>query len=571
MAMSRSRSAPPPSDSTALVPFEPPLQCVGCGRLSTEAAWGQHMVTYSNDRLTVLNRKASGSGCADCRNTAVVGFAPQVKPWPEVEQLLNSDPKKKASFAEWGLRLRGERLPKYPQSEVRHGTRAGVRWEDTYHPMSVKEFAQRYPGVVPGRVPGVRVETLADSRGETQEVVLTRPDDAPSRIVLYYESEATHHEVLLRPEHHVRQQQGSEWWSQALARVLQARPAATPPTLTELDEVVQRHVPTARPRQSARDAPQLQPQPAPSAATGAESAEDAADMLYEILVDGVDDGEDVALTATPSPPVPASIAGGAEPPHPPAGSQKTAPDGNSSRRLRQQTSDPAAPVRKQRRRSGSGRDAVSPTAAGGGGGDLSIVSLLAGTVSKPKVALYHCRQRLQSLEKSADQATILTERAELHALCCAEKLAPGSLVRLPAEEFMPSLQVVLQRVAPEQLPKVFLLGIVRRYALEVVGQSGLAKLDAERLLRTCWPWQLAGAADSRALTGAADSRALAGAADSHAHAGTHAFDPREPKLADVPGVDPSEKISWSSEFLVRDALVTIMARKASGLQDCTWQ
>lgn len=562
MAASRSRSAPPPSVSSALVPYEPPLQCVGCDRQSTDVLWGQHMVTYASDRHTVLSRKPRGALCADCRQTALVAFAPEVKPWEEVEQLLRSQPKKKAAFAEWGLRLSGQRLPKYPQSEVRQGTRAGVRWEDVYIPMSTKEVARRFPGVVPGKVPGVRIDALANSQGEAQEVVLTRPEDTPSRIVIYYESEATHHELLLRPDRHLRQPQGSEWWGQALTRVMQARPTAVPPTLKELDELIQRHTRGCR---GGKDAQPI-PSPRASAASGAQVGEDP-DMPVEVLDDGIDDDVDYGVDdhgcpieahAATEPPTAGAAASADLANSQVEVARKSAPETN--RRLRPHGSDPAAPARKQPRRARP-NPTPSPT---GSGGEVTIAGLLAGTVAKPKVALYHCRQRCESLEKTADQATIMAEKAGLQSLLCADRLSPANLPRLPDEEFRACLQSVVQRLGPESFPAVFALGLVRRRALEIVGQNGLPKLDAQRLLRTCWPWAQAGGADSHALAGVADSHALAaGIAGSPPHAAQFAFNPQEPMLAHVSSISLTEKISWSSDFLVKEALITVMARKAS--------
>ena len=82
-----------------MVPYRaPPLTCAGCGRSSSDAPWGQHLVTYSTDRRTVLQKKPVGSGCAACRDTAMVGFAPEVRTWEEVAQLLANDPKKQANW-----------------------------------------------------------------------------------------------------------------------------------------------------------------------------------------------------------------------------------------------------------------------------------------------------------------------------------------------------------------------------------------------------------------------------------------------------------------------------------------
>ena len=205
--------------------------------------------------------------------------------------------------------------------------------------------------------------------------------------------------------------------------------------------------------------------------------------------------------------------------------------------MRQQASDPAAPARKQRRRSG---------AAGSGGSDLTVLGLLAGAVEKPKVAFYHRRQRLQSMERTADKATLMAEQAEMAVLSAADRLQPACLARLPEDELGPLLHIVLQHVPAVDLPQAFVLGLVRRRALAAMGQGVTRALPAS-LLRACWPWPLT---TQLAATGPANSRA---------------FDPSAAELCAVTCIDLGEKIHWASELLVKDALVTYMARKVRGL------
>ena len=552
MAAERCRSAPPASGAGVgmeMVPYRaPPLTCAGCGRSSSDAPWGQHLVTYSTDRRTVLQKKPVGSGCAACRDTAMVGFAPEVRTWEEVAQLLANDPKKQATFVEWGLRRTGQRLPKHAQAEVRQGVRAGVRWEDVCNVMTMKDFSERYPGIAARQVPGVRVETLADSRGSPQEVVLIRDIASPSRVILYYESEATHHEMLLRPDHHVRQQQGAEWWSQALTRALQTRPSSAAASLDELDELVRRHGPGHHRRSRAAG----QQQPFPPAGSGrVEVPQEGAlqdpvsEFPREIVDDGQWDGDEMSNASRPQPVAAADAAApelamseleaAAEPELP-----------RGARRLRPQPSDPAAPQpkRKERRQSSSSRRSG---ATGSGGNDLSVLGLLAGTVEKPKVALYHRRQRLQAIERTADKATVLAEQAEMAALSAADQLQPACLARLTDEELSPLLRVVLQHVSVAELPRAFALGLVRRRTMAAVGGHGLVEADPANLLRVCWPWPLPA---KLAATGSAKPRA---------------FDPSAAELCAVTCVDLGEKILWASELLVKDVLVTYMTRKASGL------
>ena len=553
MAAERCRSAPP-APGVAMVPYGAPLVCAGCGRTSADVPWGQHLVTYSADRRTVLQKKPAGSGCAACRDTAMVGFSPEVKTWEDVAELLANDPKKQATFVEWGLRRTGQRLPKYAQADVRQGVRAGVRWEDVCNVMTMKDFSERYPGVVARQVPGVRVETLADSRGSPQEVVLIRDTANPSRVILYYESEATHHEMLLRPDHHVRQQQGAEWWSQALTRALQTRPSSAAASLDELDELVRRHAPGHhRPSRSATPRAAARQQPCPPAGCGGVAVpqggapqDSDGELPLEIVDDGQWDGDEMNDAATRRQPAAAADAApgtAATEMKPSLELGAESEPARGARRLRQNPSDPAAPTRKARRQGSSSRRGG---ATGSGGNDVSVLGLLAGTVDKPKVALYHRRQRLQTIERTADKATVLAEQAEMAALSAADQLQPASLARLTDEELTPLLRIVLPHVLVAELPRAFVLGLVRRRAMAAVGH-GLVQADPVNLLRACWPWPLP---TQLAPTGPANSRA---------------FDPSAAKLCAVTCIDLGEKILWVSELLVKDVLVTYMARKASGL------
>ena len=503
-------------------------------------------MTYSADRRTVLQKKPAGSGCAACRDTAMVGFGPEVKTWEEVAEMLANDPKKQATFVEWGLRRTGQRLPKYAQADVRQGVRAGVRWEDVCNVMTMKDFSERYPGVVARQVPGVRVETLADSRGSPQEVVLIRDTANPSRVILYYESEATHHEMLLRPDHHVRQQQGAEWWSQALTRALQTRPSSAAASLDELDELVRRHGPGLhRPSRSATPRAAAPPAGCGGAEAPQRGRDSDSELPLEVVDDGLWDGDEMN-DATRSQPAaaadaaPGSAATDLKLPLALGGEPEPA---RGARRLRQGLSDPAAPKRKERRQGSSSRRGG---ATGSGGTDVSVLGLLAGTVEKPKVALYHRRQRLQTIERTADKATVLAEQAELAALAAADQLQPACLARLTDEELSPLLRIVLPHVPVAELPRAFVLGLVRKRAMAAVGH-GLGPADPVNLLRACWPWPLPA---KLAATGPANSRD---------------FDPSAAELCAVTCVDLGEKILWVSELLVKDVLVTYMTRKASGL------
>ena len=116
MASRRASSAPPVGSS--IVPYEAPLTCVGCGKNSQEVMWGQHKITYSPDRSTILAKKCTGSGCMSCRDTAWLAQLPSNPKWEEVGAQLREDEKARTTFSEWTSRRFGEKVPRYARQSV---------------------------------------------------------------------------------------------------------------------------------------------------------------------------------------------------------------------------------------------------------------------------------------------------------------------------------------------------------------------------------------------------------------------------------------------------------------------
>jgi len=118
----------------------------------------------------------------------------------------------------------------------------------------------------------------------------------------------------------------------------------------------------------------------------------------------------------------------------------------SGRRLRAQRSNPEdPPARGAKKSRTSGHKKVLQ--------EVSVLNMLRGVIEKPKVALYHRRQQVCALKKTADALTCIQEENELLALAAAEQLNPGEIARLPEPDLRTALDQVLQRIPANELPR----------------------------------------------------------------------------------------------------------------------
>jgi len=500
--------------------------------------WGQHKITYSPDR-TILAKKCVGSACMSCRDTAWLAQLPSNPKWEEVEAQLRGDEKARTMFSEWTSRRFGEKVPRYARQSVQETIKIGMRWEDSYVPLTAEQFSQQFPGVSWRQVPGLKVETVRDSRGTPREVLLTRDiSTMGSRVVVYYQTESELHEHQLLPETHLRPQQGQEFWTKMLEKAMQTRPApiASIPTLDELKDMVRRSGGGPRPVFQGGVASTTSGTPASQAPVVAN------DALFEEVIDG--DGDDASkvtgnfggfgnqLTAPESAAALALQDG--------SGAETMADGGQrAGRRLRAQVSDPAAPERKKpKARVSTGSKGARGKSPGAPDNGLTVRNLLRGLVDKPKVGIYHRRLQLPGLQKTLSVADYLTEEAQVAALAAAERLQPGELPRLPEEELRPALDLILKQMPANELPKETLSGLVRRRAL-------LALESPAMLMKVAWPWHT----DSSSLR-------------------PREFDPYEPTMSTIPDNDDfnkDDKMKLAADIIVKDALATYMLRRELGI------
>jgi hypothetical protein len=342
----------------------------------------------------------------------------------------------------------------------------------------------------------------------------------------------------------LRQQQDSEWWSKLLQETLQARPAPTAPTLAELDSLVNRTVPGKQRHWSDGQGTQggqasngnkaLLPLANGTSPAGVFSGEQDGRCLDSAPLEVLEDADELMdaeqhETLTPTPGLTSSSTSD----KPPRGRRRLSGNGSDT------VAGGGSRSRRVRHCPGNGR--VSGKAE-----DITVEALLEGRLEKPKALLYNCRQRLTSTEKTANQATILHERTEYNAMAAAQSLAPDVLPRLPDSVFEPNMRILIDYFgSADAFPTSFQLGLVRRGALQIVEQP---RLDPAKLLKVCWPWPMDPSLPSH-------------------------FDARNPALSCMlagQGQDPmpdNAKAQWCSDFLLQDALITIMSRANEGCGD----
>ena len=467
--------------------------CAGCGGTSDQKAWGAHVMLLSPDQKTILHQKPHGSACQECKEAAYVAQLPRRTHWDELEPKLQ-DPKNYSAFRNWCALRSGAKAPRFVPQGAKEVTKMGYRWEDAYQLLTTAEFQRRFPGMKYRGIPGVRVETLHNSRGEPEEVILIKGSEPP-RLVVYHQVDVQLEDNHLLPQAHLRKEQGPEFWAQLLTKARHAQPREAP-TMEELDEMVRKaggHVRPQTPREQRPRARAAFGSPAESRAgtagsheffnsprtsaadtrasfsspTDTRGAPDATCSDGEKLVEQVVEDEDEDIDQGEVPPSRNDMELAA--PFPPAH------DGGSRRRLRVSNSNPDQPPQPKKKPRAKAKAGNLPAT-----GPLTVEAVLKGEVQHPKKEIYHKRQQLPALKKSGDALAILAEEELLTALGAAERLQPSEIARLPDSELMPSLKVVLKQIQPSQLPAPTLLGLVRRKALTCIEQP-------QELVATLWP------------------------------------------------------------------------------------
>ena len=138
----------------------------------------------------------------------------------------------------------------------------------------------------------------------------------------------------------------------------------------------------------------------------------------------------------------------------------------------------AVPASWKRRRVGSIGTPKSKT-SGPKQDDLSIEKLLIDDCEKPKVTLYHMRERMPAMEKAGgDVARYKSRLAALHA---AEALRPSSVGKLE-DDLLSQHLVTLQPFWSGPLPLVTCKGLVQRRSERVMKDRNIA-----RCIEIVWP------------------------------------------------------------------------------------
>ncbi len=483
------------------------VRCSVCGVSAEETEWAAYQVTYTKDKRCILNKEPVRDACADCKQTMVEGYAPAKKEWADMLKEFAENPTQKATFLQWVARRRGK-ASSFEKQGVSTHTRVGCRWEETRVPMKVSELQARFPGMHMKDLP-VRVETIKDVDGTPTDVVLTRDPTEKPRLVLYCETESELVRHALQPERMLRPNQGEEFWRHVLQTTLRCRPSGAVPTAAELEEML-------HPASMCSTCPN-------NHAEESETASATAGSSYtRAVVEIGDEDQPAGLNGMPgsSGGMPPACSGGMPPAGsggmPPAGSgmlgmppasggmppagpasggmppglpeltpeETTAAMPKSSRRGRHlfpQRSNPKDPAGKKRLRKSS-CGSQPPGAA------ITVEDFLAGRVAKPKVHLYHMKQRLPALAKTADSLAVLAEQNRYTVLVAAERLSPGEVHSLPEDELASCLEIVLKELPAEKLPPQTALGLVRR-------RCALQVRNPAVFFNTCWPWSSDSCAD----------------------------------------------------------------------------
>ena len=221
---------------TAIVPLGEG-SCRGCGAGPGSVAWAQCRV-LRNPAGEEVRREPVGVWCRECAEDLVEAARPSEVNWATIE----ADESVLAILPELKRRRRG-----YPSAHEKHSvevvTRRAVTWKEVVEPVDAAELRREY-GSGPLLRLGVAVETVTDAAGAPREVVFCRPGQAVTAaggdgggeagqaggptVELTTTVETVHRVHRLRPETHVREDQGSEWADRiaAEARSVASRRAA---------------------------------------------------------------------------------------------------------------------------------------------------------------------------------------------------------------------------------------------------------------------------------------------------------------------------------------------------------
>jgi hypothetical protein len=230
MASVRAQSAPPGPKANpdyAIVPFDLPKRCAGCGCTSEQKPWGAHMVVLSPDQKTVLQQKPHSSACQECKEAAYAAQVPSRTRWEDLQPSL-SDPKKLSTLQNWCALRSGSKAHRFIPQGAKEVRQIGHRREESYDVLTMTEFQRRFPGTKPSSIPGVRVDTVQNSRGEPEEVILTRGAEPP-RLVVYHQVDAQLEDNYLLPSSHLRKEQGSEFWESSKPKLATRNHKGLPP------------------------------------------------------------------------------------------------------------------------------------------------------------------------------------------------------------------------------------------------------------------------------------------------------------------------------------------------------
>ena len=151
MASVRAQSAPPGPKANpdyAIVPFDLPKRCAGCGCTSEQKPWGAHMVVLSPDQKTVLQQKPHSSACQECKEAAYAAQLPSRTRWEDLQPSL-SDPKKLSSLQNWCALRSGSKAHRFIPQGAKEVRQIGHRWEESYDVLTMTEFQRRFPGTHP--------------------------------------------------------------------------------------------------------------------------------------------------------------------------------------------------------------------------------------------------------------------------------------------------------------------------------------------------------------------------------------------------------------------------------------
>ena len=580
MAAARAQSAPPRAGpGSDIVPYEDVLTCTGCGSRSDAKPWGAQAVVLSPDRSAVLRQRPHGTVCLECKEAAYVAMLPRRARWEEFEPSLHTGSQHRTALEQWRALRAGVKAPRFLAQSASQVTNMGYRWEETFQVFTPSDL-----GMATRNIPGVTTHMVRDAQGESREVILVKDPASPPRIIMYHDVQVGLQDHHLRPETHLRREQGQEFWAALQQQARQNQPrVATALTKEELFDLVRRaggNVPTTggatgsglhgewpSPLPAAAGAASSRAQsPQPPAATDPAASRASSTAADEECPELVLDDDATAGAATVKAP---------EPPRSPTPLALQDDGGNAGSRrgkLRPTMSNPEPPaVPKKKARQPRGARAQSAGGQAAASEALTVQDILRGVAAAPgpKVLIYRRRQQLPALKKSADTLSYMKEVEEIEALSAAERLQPTEISRLASEELRPSLGLVLRHVGGvEALPVETILGLIRRRALQCLD-------DPTALVKTLWPFGPCprpgedAAASSRGEDAAASSRGEDAGASSHGmDAGASSrgeFDPYEPALCVAPEIVSDEsRLRLALDTFVKDALATYLSHKAEG-------